>query len=222
MSEIEIQQSEERERILNYAINKFHAEGFYKTSMDEIAKDLQMSKKTIYKYFQSKEGLLETVAGWLMDESKKHIDSILSSGDNVVVKFLKVINMYNSKVLKCSEKWFTDLQVHAPKLWQRIDEFRTSRIYHVLSELVSEGKKEGYINEEIPTCVIVTSYNSTIKSMVNYQFLYENNISVSEAANHAMQILLSGILTKKGKQEFAKNRNVMEQTVSDYYKFDAN
>jgi len=173
MSEIEVQQSEERDRILNYAINKFHAEGFYKTSMDEIAKDLQMSKKTIYKYFQSKEGLLETVAGWLMDESKKHIDSILSSGDNVVVKFLKVINMYNSKVLKCSEKWFTDLQVHAPKLWQRIDEFRTSRIYHVLSELVSEGKKEGYINEEIPTCVIVTSYNSTIKSMVNYQFLYE-------------------------------------------------
>lgn len=222
MSETEIQQSEERARILNYAINKFHAEGFYKTSMDEIAKDLQMSKKTIYKYFQSKEGLLETVAGWLMEESKKQIDSILSSNDSVVVKFLKVINMYNSKVLKCSEKWFTDLQIHAPKLWQKIDEFRTSRIYQVLSELVEDGKKEGLINEEIPTCVIVTSYNSTIRSMVNYQFLYENNISVSDAANHAMQILLNGILTKKGKQEFARHRNVMEQAVSEYYKFDAN
>lgn len=222
MSEIEVQQSEERSRILNYAINKFHSEGFYKTSMDEIAKDLQMSKKTIYKYFQSKEGLLETVAGWLMEESKKQIDSILSSNDSVVVKFLMVINMYNSKILKCSEKWFTDLQIHAPKLWQRIDEFRTSRIYQVLSELVEDGKKEGLINEEIPTCVIVTSYNSTIRSMVNYQFLYENNISVSDAANHAMQILLNGILTKKGKQEFARHRNVMEQAVSEYYKFDAN
>jgi AcrR family transcriptional regulator len=222
MSEIEIQQFEEKDRILNYAINKFHAEGFYKTSMDEIAKDLQMSKKTIYKYFQSKEGLLEAVAGWLMNESKTHIDSILSSKDSVVTKFLKIINMYNSKVLKCSDKWFTDLQVHAPKLWQRIDEFRTNRIYQILSELVKEGKKEGLIQESIPTCVIVTSYNSTIRSMINYQFLYENNISVNDAANHAMQILLNGILTKKGKQEFARHKNVMEQTVSDYYKFDAN
>ena len=55
MNEPDILHSEqERERILNYSINKFHAEGFYKTSMDEIARDLQISKKTIYKYFQSK------------------------------------------------------------------------------------------------------------------------------------------------------------------------
>src|SRR5690606_36438890 len=160
---------------------KFHSEGFYKTSMDEIARDLQMSKKTIYKYFQSKEGLLVEVANHLMTESKTHIDSILSSDENVVVKFLKIINMYNSKVLKCSEKWFTDLQVHAPRLWQTIDEFRTNRIYQVLSELVREGKEDGMIDENIPTCVIVTSYNSTIRSMVNYQFLYENNMSVIKA-----------------------------------------
>src|SRR5690606_41727457 len=168
------------------------------------------------------EGLLVEVANHLMTESKTHIDSILSSDENVVVKFLKIINMYNSKVLKCSEKWFTDLQVHAPRLWQTIDEFRTNRIYQVLSELVREGKEEGMIDENIPTCVIVTSYNSTIRSMVNYQFLYENNISVSDAANHAMQMLLNGILTKKGKAEFARQKEVMERTVHDYYKFDAN
>jgi AcrR family transcriptional regulator len=222
MGDLELQHIDERNKILFYAINKFHSEGFYKTSMDEIARDLQMSKKTIYKYFQSKEGLLEAVANHLMSESKAHIDSILASNESVVVKFLKIINMYNSKVLKCSEKWFTDLQVHAPRLWQNIDEFRTNRIYHVLSELVREGKEEGMIDSNIPTCVIVTSYNSTIKSMVNFQFLYENNISVSDAANHAMQMLLNGILTKKGKAEFARQKEVMEKTVHDYYKFDAN
>ena len=222
MSEADILQSDlEREKILNYSINKFHAEGFYKTSMDEIARDLQISKKTIYKYFQSKEMLLEAVAGWLMSESKDHIDSILSSNDSVVVKFIKIINMYNSKVLKCSEKWFTDLQVHAPKLWQKIDEFRTNRIYQILSELINAGKKEGLMEKDIPTCVIVTTYNSSLRAMVNYKFLYENNISVNDAANYGMQMLLNGILTKKGKQEFAQNKINIEQTVREYYKFDA-
>ena len=51
MTEIQEQQiSTEKDRILNFAITKFHAEGFYKTSMDEIARELQISKKTIYKY----------------------------------------------------------------------------------------------------------------------------------------------------------------------------
>ncbi|MCB0725024.1 MAG: TetR/AcrR family transcriptional regulator [Ignavibacteriae bacterium] len=221
MSEVEAPQiDQERNRILNYAISKFHAEGFYKTSMDEIARDLQMSKKTIYKYFQSKEILLEAVAGWLMSESKDHIDSILSSKESVVVKFTKIINIYNSKVLKCSDKWFTDLQIHAPRLWQKIDEFRTNRIYQVLSELIDEGKNEGLVDKEIPTCVIVSTYNSSMRSMINYKFLYENDISVNDAVNHGMQLLLNGILTKKGRQQFALNKINLEQTVREYYKFD--
>lgn len=221
MNEVEAPQiDQERTRILNYAVNKFHAEGFYKTSMDEIARDLQMSKKTIYKYFQSKEILLEAVAGWLMSESKEHIDSILSSKESVVVKFTKIINIYNSKVLKCSDKWFTDLQIHAPRLWQKIDEFRTNRIYQVLSELIDEGKNEGLIDKEIPTCVIVSTYNSSMRSMINYKFLYENDISVNDAVNHGMQLLLNGILTKKGRQQFALNKINLEQTVREYYKFD--
>ena len=57
--------------------------------------------------------------------------------------------------------------------------------------------------------------------MLNYKFLYENNISVSDAANYGMQMLLNGILTKKGKQEFAQNKINIEQTVREYYKFDA-
>ena len=221
MNEVEAPQiDQERTRILNYAVNKFHAEGFYKTSMDEIARDLQMSKKTIYKYFQSKEILLEAVAGWLMSESKEHIDSILSSKESVVVKFTKIINIYNSKVLKCSDEWFTDLQIHAPRLWQKIDEFRTNRIYQVLSELIDEGKNEGLIDKEIPTCVIVSTYNSSMRSMINYKFLYENDISVNDAVNHGMQLLLNGILTKKGRQQFALNKINLEQTVREYYKFD--
>ncbi|MBL7128958.1 MAG: helix-turn-helix transcriptional regulator, partial [Ignavibacteria bacterium] len=50
--------TDDRDKILNFARQKFHREGFYKISMDEIAKELHVSKKTIYKYFPSKEKLL--------------------------------------------------------------------------------------------------------------------------------------------------------------------
>lgn len=56
--------------------------------------------------------------------------------------------------------------------------------------------------------------------MINYKFLYENDISVNDAVNHGMQLLLNGILTKKGRQQFALNKINLEQTVREYYKFD--
>ena len=52
---------QDRSKILEHSRKKFHAEGFYKTSMDEIAKDLHISKKTIYKHFPSKEELLRAI-----------------------------------------------------------------------------------------------------------------------------------------------------------------
>ena len=46
---------EEKNKIIERTEDKFFRDGFYKTTMDEIATDLSMSKKTIYKFFPSKE-----------------------------------------------------------------------------------------------------------------------------------------------------------------------
>ena len=45
---------EDKLKIINYAQDRFFKEGFYKITMDEISKELGMSKSTLYKYFPSK------------------------------------------------------------------------------------------------------------------------------------------------------------------------
>ncbi len=49
---------EEKKNLLKNITESFLAKGFYKTTMDEIASDLRVSKKTIYKYFPTKENLI--------------------------------------------------------------------------------------------------------------------------------------------------------------------
>ena len=87
--------NQEREKILRYCARKFFREGFYKTSMDEIAKELQISKKTIYKYFQSKEKLIEEISEDTMQNISSELASIIDAKENVVWKFVHALNKYN-------------------------------------------------------------------------------------------------------------------------------
>ena len=51
----------EKDKILNYSKDRFFKDGFYKVTMDNIASGMRISKKTIYKYFTSKESLVESI-----------------------------------------------------------------------------------------------------------------------------------------------------------------
>ncbi|MCX6165394.1 MAG: TetR/AcrR family transcriptional regulator, partial [Ignavibacteriae bacterium] len=81
----------EKDIILKFAGEKFYKDGFNKISMDEIASQLHISKKTIYKYFPSKDKLIES----LIDcNCEYHLDKeirILSQDTNVVKKIVQMI-----------------------------------------------------------------------------------------------------------------------------------
>jgi len=57
---------EEQNKIIELTEEKFFRDGFYKTTMDEVASELKMSKKTIYKFFPSKDDLVTAIARHFM------------------------------------------------------------------------------------------------------------------------------------------------------------
>ena len=82
----------DKDKILFFTHAKFIQEGFYKTTMDEIARDLQMSKKTIYKYFPSKNELLEAVCDMRIDTMQTKMNEIIILSDYkllIIVKKLR-------------------------------------------------------------------------------------------------------------------------------------
>ena len=135
----------EKQKILISASEKFMREGFYKTSMDSLATELQMSKKTIYKYFSSKNELVETVVKSFMTQVKEKIDSVIKEEDNSLIRALHLFEIMIEVTTKFSDKWIKDIRIHLPELWKTIDEFRTKRAYAVLGSIIQQGQKEGII-----------------------------------------------------------------------------
>ncbi|MBS1550882.1 MAG: TetR/AcrR family transcriptional regulator [Bacteroidetes bacterium] len=204
--------AEEKEKILNFSRIKFHKEGFYKTSMDEISSELHISKKTIYKYFPSKDKLLEEICSSSSCDIAERLDSILTGSDNVVIKFVRILNFHSNYTRNISDKWLKDLSVHAPSIKKNIDEKKNEMINEVVEKLLEQGKKEKLIMN-FPSKLIIKVFNSSLVSVLNPDFLINNNFSMHDAFMITYEMLLNGILTEKGKTQFYKAKTELDTEI---------
>ena len=193
----------EREKIINFSRDIFFREGFYKVTMDQIASELRMSKKTIYKNFASKEVLVEDIVKGVKAEISTNLETLMSSEDNAVMKLLELNRLLSGLLLRLKDKWINDLKIYLPNLWQEIDEFRNKRLNQVFSSIILEGQKEELIKELPPEMMLIV-FISTLSGVINSEFLLNNRFSYKDALEISLSILFSGILTPKGQKIFQK------------------
>ncbi|MGD1007385.1 MAG: TetR/AcrR family transcriptional regulator [Ignavibacteriaceae bacterium] len=197
---------EEREKILGYAVETFLKEGFYKTTMDEIAARLHMSKKTIYKYFPSKEELVREVMKTHMHLTMKKIKSHVNHQSNAVEKLFDIFTIVGENILKVNEKMIMDLQFYSPGIWKEVDDFRARQITANFSRIFEQGKAEDYFLN-IKTEIILSVFVASIRAIVNPDYAVNSGVSLKEAFMAIIEILMNGILNEKGKKIFNKLKN---------------
>ncbi|NOS86515.1 MAG: TetR/AcrR family transcriptional regulator [Ignavibacteria bacterium] len=204
----------EKDKILYFTHAKFITEGFYKTTMDEIARDLQMSKKTIYKHFDSKEELLENVCGMRMNLMEEFLDEVAESDDDAITKFLKIIHKQKSMSMNCSPVWFRDLEVHAPHLSKQFAKVRQEKVTKIMSKLLEQGKKEKVV-EHVPVDIIITALNGAIEAVTHADFVLNSKYSFHEAMRITAEIFFNGFLTELGKEKFSNTKKLFENVLQN-------
>ncbi|OGU74896.1 MAG: hypothetical protein A2V93_04410 [Ignavibacteria bacterium RBG_16_34_14] len=196
---LDSQNVDEKNKILIHAQSRYLKEGFYKIPMDELAVNLRMSKKTIYKYFPTKEKLVEEVAHFTINMISEKVDEILSADSDVIKKITNLTQLMGAFVTQFSEKWLSDIKIHMPAVWEKIDNFRTKKIYAVFSNIIEQGKEENIFLDQ-PNEIVITIFVASLRAIVNPEFLYHNKFSYKEAMQIALEILFNSILTEKGKK----------------------
>ncbi len=198
-----------KEKIIELGTEKFFKEGFQKITMDEIAAELRVSKKTIYKFFPSKDDLVQSVAKHFMNFMKSKIIPVLSGDKNAIEKLEGLMNILAATSQRISTKMIDDMRRYFPAQWNEIDKFRTEMMFGNVTKVIDQGKKEGlFLN--YPTEIIMMVFVSAMRSVVNPEFIINNNFSMKEAAISAFRIMIGGIVTEKGKKLLEKKRKQNE------------
>ncbi len=197
-----------QDKIIEQIEDKLFREGFYKTTMDEVASELGMSKKTIYKFFPSKDDLVMAIAKHFMNRMKDKILPALTSDKNAIDKLGELIKILAGASEKISTKRMEEMKKHFPEIWNEIDRFRTKMMFENITKVIDQGKKEGLFID-YPTNIIMNILVASVRTIVTPDFILNNNFSIIEAARSAFKIIIGGIVTEKGKRIFNQTINKM-------------
>lgn len=195
---------EEKDKIIEYSEEKFFREGFYKTTMAEVATELRMSKKTLYKFFPSKDDLVMAIAAHFMTRLKSKIIPALNSDKNAIEKLDELIQILTGVSEKISTKRMEEMKRHFPSLWIEVDRFRTEMMFGNITKVINQGKSEGLFID-YPTSIIMNMLVASVRTIINPDFILNNNFSIIEAARYAFKIIIGGIVTEKGQKIFQKS-----------------
>ena len=199
---------DDQAKIIEQVEDKLFKEGFYKTTMDDVASELGMSKKTIYKFFPSKDDLVLAIAKHFMNGMKNKIMPALSSDKNAIEKLAELISILAKASEKISPQRMDEIRKYFPNLWNEIDKFRTQMMFGNITKVIDQGKAEGLFID-YPTSIIMNVLVASVRNIVNPDFILNHNFSIIEAARYAFKIIIGGIVTDKGKKIFNQTINKM-------------
>lgn len=184
-----------KEKILDAAIGRMLRVGFRKVTMDEIARDLSMSKNTIYKHFAGKDEIAEALFRRLEVEIDHELSLIEESNAAPLDVITKSIFFLQQKLTPWFENLLGDIKTDLPDLWRRFINFRNEKIAEIKT-LVEQGIKQGKFRK-INSALAVRMYMGAIDHVLNPEFLQSERISFADALEGVMDIWSAGIITKK-------------------------
>jgi len=167
--------------------------------MDDLVAATGISKRTIYRYFRSKEEIINAVLDDLIAGIALKIQAVFDSADKPLDKIINMLGELTRNIRVIEPQFLYDLQKYYPHLWEKIERFRSQRIQQVFEALLAGGE-QNFLRQVHPK-IFTTALLASIRSVVNPVFIVENQLILEEAIQSLFSIFLYGIVEAEHQQE---------------------
>jgi AcrR family transcriptional regulator len=191
-----------RERLLESARSVFLSRGFSKVTLDELASDLGISKKTLYKFYPSKEELLRASLHAAMRSAGWDLERITSSDKPFAEKLAAAMFTMGKYISQFRREGLVDIQRYAPSIWKELDKYRQEKIVSKLVTMIVQARRENIFRAEVNEQVLIRMLVSSIQGVINPEVLTQCSFSAQEAAQSIFKVLFEGALTDEARKEF--------------------
>lgn len=200
-------------RIVESAKQSFFECGFSRVTMDEIAVNLGMSKKTLYKHFSSKDELLKTVMTNHCKGMDGRVQPIMENDRTDFIEKMMVMGpIIAENIAKIPVHFLKDLERNAPETWSEYQEWRRNNIIDKFGRFLREGIEKGIFRNDLNTEGIVTMYLTIIEGMFRSEVLTKLPLTPSQVYIMIAKILTEGIINESARKEYLeKTRPAMTE-----------
>ena len=189
-----------RQRIVAAARRHYLAQGFRGVTMDDLARDLGMSKKTLYAHFPTKVALVEAI---LRDKFQSVEADLKRASAQRPASFLVGLR----HLLACVQRhtaevqplFLRDLQREAPETFQIVESRRAELVQRYFGKLLRQGRRQGLIRKDVPLPLIIEILLGAVQTIMNPPKMAELGLTPKSGFAAILTVVLEGVITAKGR-----------------------
>jgi len=203
--------NEDLQKILSAVRELYLKYGIKSITMDDVARELCISKKTLYQFVTDKDDLVGKFVDNEISIRKKNIDTCFKPGCNAIEDLFEISLFMNKLMMDHSPATEYDLRKYYPHHYIKIVTSREEGIFNYILLNLKKGKMEGFYRDEINEDIIAKLYLSRFENTrFNDLFTVEDYASL-KLFMELLTYHIRGIATKKGIAVFEKKLNELEK-----------
>ena len=193
-----------KQRIQKAAHDLVMQYGIRSVSMDDIAANLGMSKKTIYQYFKDKDELVEAVVDDIIDTNQYACKADIERSENAVHEIFLVMDMMAEMFKSMNPSILHDMQKYHPAAFTKFKKHKNEFLYDVCTKNLQRGVKEELYRPEIAVDILCRYRVETMFIPFNPQFQQSLKHSLAMIEEEILIHFLFGLVSPKGYKQITK------------------
>ena len=189
-----------KEKILEVADGLFHRVGIRSVSMDDIARELSISKKTIYQYVRDKDEIVQLVTQHHIDRETQEFDEVLETSKNALDELFKLSKCLRRNMSEINSSLLFDLQKYHPSSWGLWLDFKNIFIKNQVLSVIARGKEEGFFRSELNAEILAIFRIESIQLIFDPRLFPKEKFDFTEVQLTIFDHFVHGLLTIKGQE----------------------
>jgi len=198
--------NKELENILQKVAELYQKFGIKSVTMDDVARELGISKKTLYINVENKYDLVSKVLEFTLQDRDCAVQKIIDKKLNAVEELLEVGIQIVKTIKEYNPSTEYDLKKYYPELYKNLYDYRTKKMYDSILINIQNGKKEGLFREDMDDEIIAKIQMSRFSNMKSDEFFNPDEVLQPKNILELFIYHIRGIANKKGLE-------VLEQTL---------
>ncbi|MBX2874199.1 MAG: TetR/AcrR family transcriptional regulator [Saprospiraceae bacterium] len=204
---------EPKQQIVTKARDLFMRYGIKSISMDDLARELGMSKKTVYQYVENKADLIQNVFENHLEEEKQVLAEYRLEAMNAIDEMLKIARHMIRELRTYSVTVLYDLQKYYRGTWQLMSNVHEQHFFRVIKDNLDRGIAEGVYRQDMNPDIVARLYISKSSSAADQECFPLTEYPVEELFIELMNYHLHGIVSQKGRETMEEALNAwVEET----------
>jgi AcrR family transcriptional regulator len=195
---------EMKDRIQQKAKDLFHRYGFKSVTMDEIASQLGVSKKTIYQYYSDKDELVDVVVSNIIAYARKTCDDHIATSQDAVHELFQAIDFVHEMFSDMNPSMMYDLERFHPKSYQLFLDYKNKYLHDVIKANLQRGIKEELYRADINIEIITRFRLEGMMLVFNPNLFPPTKFNMAELHQTSMEHYLFGVASLKGFKQIEK------------------